>query len=238
MRIKWFYGVMILTFLVGVWVARSFYNAGIFPLFSEDERVLSEIRDLAAVDTGIVCLLIPQKIYHRIGEKPQIDVLIINKTDSVIYLPDCLDGSSDRTRLPYCDIKILSANTQKWGIRFLDINPNPLVETDLQLLHPNECFDPLRYKLHVRRYDADSIWSLKSHTTAQLTGNWLPNGLDASNYLLPKNYKIQFVYSTEDSTTSHGWNMHCYKNFNLSKLDSIPKISIKSNVITLRYRLI
>ena len=220
--------------LIGISIARNLYNEGMIPIFREDEKMFTEIDELIQTDTGIICVLIPEKIYYRIGEKPQINVLIINRTNSTIYLPNCLDGSSDNTRLPFCDIEILNMNTRKWGKQFIDVMPNPLIENDLQLLRPNESFNPLGYRLNT-----DSILFFKPHTITQLTGNWLPRGLNARNYLIPKNYKIQFVYSTEDSTTFRGWNAHEYfTNFDLDRLDSIPKISIRSNVVTLKYRLL
>ena len=209
------------------------------PIFREDEKMFLEIDDFLQTDTGIICVLIPQKVYHRIGETPKINVLIINRTDSAIYLPNCLDGSSDRTRLPFCDIKILNTNTRNWGKQFIDGMPNPLIENDLQLLRPNESFNPLGYRLYIQKFEPDSIVFFKPCAITQLTGHWLPRGLNARNYLIPKNYKIQFVYSTEDTTTFRGWNTHeNFTNFNLDRLDSIPKISIRSNVITLKYRLL
>ena len=217
--------------MIGIRVARNIHSE----MFPVEEKVYNEIEELLNIDSGIVCVLIPQKTYYRIGEKPQINVLIINKTDSTIYLPNCLDGSSDMTRLPYCDIEILNMNTRKWGKEFVDVMPNSLVEYDLQLLRPNEYFNPLDYKIDITKSEPDSMFFFKTQTISQLTGNWLPSGLDAKNYLLPKNYKIQFVYNTKDTSTIRGWNTH--RHFSLDKLDSIPKISIKSNIVTLKYRL-
>jgi hypothetical protein len=209
------------------------------PVFREDEKMFLEIDKLLQIDTGIICVLIPEKIYYRIGEKPQVSVLIINRTDSIIYLPNCLDGSSDRTRLPFCDIEILNMNTSKWGRQFIDVMPNPLIENDLQLLRPNESFNPLGYRVVIEKFEPDSILFFEPSTITKLTGNWLPKGLNARNYLLPKNYKIQFVYSTEDTTTFRNWNIHeHFSDINLDRLDSIPKINIKSNVVTLKYRLL
>ena len=231
--------VIIAILLIGISIARNLYNEGMLPVLRADETMFLEIDELLQTDTGIICVLIPEKIYYRIGEKPQISVLIINRTDSIIYLPHCLDGSSDGTRLPFCDIEILNMNTSKWGRQFIDVMPNPLIANDLQLLQPNESFNPLAYRLDIKKYEPDSILFFEHSTITQLTGNWLPRGLNAKNYLIPKNYKIQFVYSTEDTTTFRGWNIHeHFSDFNLDRLDSIPKITIRSNVITLKYRLL
>jgi hypothetical protein len=225
---------MIIILLTGIRVARDIYSE-MFPI---EEKVYDEIEELLNSNSGIVCVLIPQKTFYRIGEKPQINVLIIHKTDSTIYLPYCLDGSSDMTRLPYCNIEILNMHTGKWEMGFVCGVVNPLVENDLQLLRPNECFNPLAYKLDIIKFELDSISFFESHTITQLAGNWLPSGLRAKNYLIPKNYKIQFVYDTKDTTTTYGWNTHeNFTNFNLDRLDSIPRISIKSNIVTLKYRL-
>ena len=233
-KIKLLWIFLIVSILAGIRIARNIYSE----MFPMEEKVYNEIEELLNTDSGIVCVLIPQKTFYRIGEKPQINVLIINKTDSTIYLPNCLNGSSDMTRLPYCNIEILNMNTWKWGIEIIDVMPNPLVESDLQLLRPNEYFNPLDNKIDVKKYEPDSILFFDSHTITQLTGNWLPKGLSAKNYLIPKNYKIQFVYDTKDTTTFQGWNTHEYfTDFNMDRLDSIPKISIKSNIVTLKYRL-
>ena len=232
MKIRLFYILIIVLILVGIRTSRNIYSE-IFPI---EEKVYNEINELLKIDSGIVCILIPQKTYYRIGEKPQVDVLIINRTDSTIYLPNSLDGSSNLTRLPFCDIKIL--NKEKVG-NFIDLNPNPIIESDLQQLRPNDCFNPIRnYKLEIMHFESDSLLFNMPYTQTQLSGPWLPNGLNAKNYLIPKNYNIQFVYSTKDSTL-HDWNIHeNYTNFNLTKLDSIPRINIKSNIVTLKYRLL
>ena len=238
-KIKILCTLIVVILLIGISITRNLYNEGMFPIFREDEKMFLEMEKLLQTDTGIICVLIPEKIYYRIGERPQISVLIINRTDTTIYLPNCLDGSSDGTRLPFCDMEILNMNTSKWGRQFIDVMPNPLIENDLQLLRPNESFNPLGYRLNIKKFEPDSILFFEPFTITLLTGNWLPRGLNARNYLIPQNYRIQFVYSTEDTTSFRGWNTHeHFSDFNLDRLDSIPKITIRSNVITLKYRLL
>jgi len=182
MKRKILYITIVAILLIGVSITRNLYNEGMTPFLREDDlKMFLEIDEHLQTDTGIICVLFPQKIYHRIGETPQINILIINRTDSTIYLPNCLDGSSDRTRLPFCDIEILNMNTRKWGKRFIDFMPNPLIENDLQLLGPNESFNPFGYRLDIEKFDPDSILFFKPHSITQLTGNWLPRGIYARN---------------------------------------------------------
>src|SRR5690554_5345536 len=103
-RKKTYIFILIVITLIGIRIYRQ-YQAEFITI---EESVYSDIQDKIEIDSGIVCVLIPKKTYYRIGEKPQLEVLIINKTDSTIYLPGCLDGSDIRTRLPYCDFLVLN----------------------------------------------------------------------------------------------------------------------------------
>lgn len=234
MKIKLIYIIIVLLFLIGL---RVFHQIQAEIIAVHDE-VYANIDSLLDIDTGIVCILIPQKTYYRIGEKPQIDILIINRTDSSIYLPGCLDGSADLTRLPYCDIKVLN---RKIGTRkFLDVNPNPLVKGDLQILKPNDFFNPLnRYRLQIDTLPPDTLLGSKISISTSLENYWPSPILDGKNYLIPGRYEIQFVYSTvRDTIILHDWNINKgFQDFNLNILDSIPRIKIKSNIVTLKYRL-
>lgn len=192
-----------------------------------DDMVYDEINHLLNADSGIVCILIPQKKYYRIGESPLIDIAIINMTDSVIYLAGCLDGSWDSVRMPCCDMRILNRKTRQK--KHVDLLPNTLEATDFQLLKPNEAFNPInRYYLQV-----DTVKSL--YISARLKNYHSPPSLDGRNFLLPGRYDLQFVYSTNNCTaTLHGWNT----DENVQEiLDRVPSIEIKSNVATLHYSL-
>ena len=234
MKVKIVYVIMALVILLGLKIFYE-YKARIS---GEEEYVYDDIQTLIEIDTGIVAILIPQKTYYRIGESPQLDVVLINRTGKRIYLPGCLDGSSDKIRLPYCDFVILNPGLE--FNRFIDVNPNPLLKEDLVLLNPNESFDPLKnYQLRMDTFPADTLLGLDTHVSTRLNKFWTPRGLYGNNFLIPGNYDIQFVYSTEDSIeTFLGWNcsdVSC--RFVASYIDSIPRFTAKSNVVRLKYRL-
>ncbi|WP_289056014.1 hypothetical protein [Carboxylicivirga marina] len=234
-RRKTYIIILIVTLLIGIRVYRQ-YQAETLRI---EDYVYSDIQERIDIDSGIVCILIPQKTYYRIGEKPQLDVLIINKTDSTIYLPGCLDGSDIRTRLPYCDFLVSNKNIlkpQKW----IDVSPNPLINLDLQKLSPNDCFNPLSdYKLKSFKINKDNALNLPETTFSQLYNFWEPQSLQGRNFLLPGNYEIQFIYSTiPDENILFDWNVSCndFEQLNIDLIDSIPEIKIQSNTVKLKYR--
>jgi hypothetical protein len=196
-------------------------------VFVMDDMVYDEINQLLNVDSGIVCILIPQKKYYRIGESPLIDIAIINMTDSAVYLAGCLDGSWNSVRMPYCDMRLINRKTRQK--KHVDLLPNMLEAIDFQLLKPNEAFNPInRYYLQV-----DTLKSL--HVSPRLQNYHSPPSLDGRNFLLPGRYDLQFVYSTNNCTaTLHGWNTDERVQ---EILDRVPSIEIKSNVATLHYSL-
>jgi hypothetical protein len=99
MKIKLVY---LLTFLVLLLGWRIFYQVRANNIAVSDNDYY-EISNHLANDSGIVAILIPNKTYYRLGEKPDMDLILLNRTDSVVYLPGSLDGSAIPTRLPYCD---------------------------------------------------------------------------------------------------------------------------------------
>jgi hypothetical protein len=231
-KIKIIYVIILFVFLIGM-RAYNLFQSNYYPISDE---VCDEINRMIETDTGIICVLIPQKTYYRIGEIPQINVLIINKTNSTIYLPGCLDGSSYSLRLPYCDIKLL--NRKKIMEDFICGTTNPMRENDLQMLKPNECFNPLnRYWLQIDTFPPDNLLSFQPSTITELQNYFSPSILDGKNFLIPGEYQIQFVYSTmPDTAMIFGWNTS--EDFRVELFDSIPKINIKSNVIRLKYKIL
>jgi hypothetical protein len=231
-KIKIVYVIIVFLVLIGFRIYNQYQS--IFDTISEE--VYDEINHIIETDTGIVCVLIPQKTYYRIGENPQINVLLINKTDRTIYLPGCLDGSSIPFRLPYCDVKLL--NRKKIMPRMLCGMTNPMRESDLQMLKPNECFNPLnRYWLQIETFPPDSLLNFNESVITELSNYFPPAILDGQDFLIPGEYQIQFVYSTmPDSTIFFGWNTSA--DFRLELFDSIPQISITSNIVKLKYRIL
>jgi hypothetical protein len=227
--------LLIIT-LIGIRIYRQYQTESIII----EDNVFSDIQDRIDIDTGIVCILIPKKTYYRIGERPQLDVLIINKTDSTIYLPGSLDGSDVGIRLPYCDFLVMNRNMTQ--TKHLDLNPNQLTNLDLQVLEPNDCFNPLsEYKILTHSFANNSGINWPKEKFSELHNFWEPQSLQGGNFLIPGNYEIQFVYSTiSDDKIILDWNIseNNFDEFNIDLIDSIPRIKIQSNIVTLKYRLL
>ena len=236
-RRKTYIVFLLIITLIGIRVYRQ-YQA---ELITIEDNVYSDIQDRTEIDTGIVCILIPKKTYYRIGERPQLDVLIINSTDSTIYLPGCLDGSDISTRLPYCDFLVVNRKNRT-RTNWIDVNPNPLTNLDLQVLEPGECFNPLsEYKILTRTYERDSVLQLPQGKITELYNFWEPQSLQGGNFLIPGNYEIQFIYSTiSDDKILFDWNLpvNDLNEFNIDLLDRIPRIQIRSNIVELKYRIL
>ncbi|MCD7900800.1 MAG: hypothetical protein LUH22_13280 [Bacteroides sp.] len=165
------------------------------------------------------------------------DVLILNRTDSTIYLPACLDGSSLKLRYPAANIEIL--NGRKRTVRFCPMF-NPLVSRQIRKLEPNECFNPIdAYTVEIKSYPADSILCRVDQERVSIEKFWTPKGLDLENYLLPGKYELQFTYNTKrDSGVLSGWNIvPDWSDVNLDFFDRIPEVEIKSNIVTLTYKI-
>lgn len=222
---------IILTLIIFLIALRIFRQVQTNTIPIEDV-VYEELNQISQVDTGIVIMLIPNKTYYRIGEKPDLDVMVINNTDSAILLPGCLDGSSDLTRLPYCDLEILNKKAKQRPICLL---PNPLLPHDLNWIPPGGNINLLNN--HIIRRDTFINSNEEISVSSHLDNYWTPRGFVSANYLLPGNYKVQFHYSTMDTNTFNGWNVdEHFDSFHKTLIHQVPKIDIKSNIVTLKYR--
>lgn len=237
MKIKLIYIILIVVLLIGL---QSFYYfRGEYHLYDED--MYEEIGQHINKDSGIVCVLIPRKIYYRIGERPELDVIIINKTDSAIYLPGNMDGSSFGLRLPATDFKVLNRNKRRKRT-FCPVF-NLMVPGELTRLAPGECFNPLdKYRIESQFSKADSIFGWGAHTELFLENYWSHEALEGNNFLLPGNYDMQFVYSTVRDTTNQFMfglliDESKWSEDKMNLLDSIPEVLLKSNVVRLKYRI-
>ncbi len=229
MKIKLTYLLYFVIFLIALRIFRQIQRNTI-PI---EDVVYEELNQISQTDTGIVIMLIPNKTYYRIGEKPDLDVLLVNNTDSTILLSSCLDGSSDGTRLPYCDLKILNKKAKHRPICLL---PNSLLPSDLKWVPSGKSFNIIDG--HKIRRDTSNNSNEKPFVRTTLENYWYPRGFEGTNYLLPGNYKVQFHYNTIDTTTFQGWNANeDFELFDTILLHQIPKINIKSNIVTLKYRL-
>ncbi|NDV59363.1 hypothetical protein [Bacteroides sp. 519] len=235
MKIKLIYIIIFfLIFLIGTRGYNYFYSE----YLPYDEKTSEAIYQHIEKDSGIICVLIPHKTHYRIGERPELDVLIINKTDSTIYLPGNMDGSSYGFRLPVTDFKVLNRKPRKYGL-FCPMF-NPMVPDELRRVKPGECFNPFNtYRIETIHYAADSILGWDAQTLTRMKNYWPHEALDAHNFLLPGNYDIQFVYSTKkDSTVLMGLNIsNEWPKEKMNILDSIPVVELKSNVVRLKYRI-
>lgn len=232
MKIKLIYLIVLAVGLIG-WRIFFQIRSNYIP-YSEDDYIgISEMLD---VDSGIVAVLVPNKKYYRIGEIPDLDLILINRTDSVIYLPGSLDGSPVMTRLPYCDFEVLNRKVNRK--RFIDVNPNPLIKEDLVRLAPNECFNAFDKKtLVIKNYGYDSLIN-KNVIENSLNNYWSPFDFGHKRILWPGIYKVRVVYSTiPNSNIFAGWNIQGLFKQNENYIDSIPEIEIMSNIVTLRYSL-
>jgi hypothetical protein len=231
MKIKLVY---LLTFLVLLLGWRIFYQVRANNIAVIDNDYY-EISNHLANDSGIVAILIPNKTYYRLGEKPDMDLILLNRTDSVVYLPGSLDGSAIPTRLPYCDYIVQNRKVKRkyW----IDANPNPLINEDLVRLEPNEYFNAFdNLSLLIKDYGYDSLLNTNNKVT-KMHDFWSPFNFGHKSIIWPGRYDIQVVYSTKNDTSFFaGWNLSD-RNFNSNYLDSIPEIYILSNAVSIRYSL-
>lgn len=237
MKIKPVYIILFFILLVGI----RGYNYFFSEYYRYDEGISQEINQRVDKGTGIVCVLIPRKIYYRIGERPELDVVIINKTDSVIYLPGNMDGSYLGLRLPVINFKVLNRSIKR--TRMFCPMFNRMVPNELTRLAPGECFNPLdRYRIETQFHEADTLFRTKAHTFMSLENYWPHEDLEGNNFLLPGNYDLQFVYSTvRDTTDQFMFDLLIeegeWPEEKMGILDSIPEVELKSNVVRLKYRM-
>jgi hypothetical protein len=137
MRVRVLYIIIVVIALLGLRIFNQ-YRSEYSPV---SKNLYHDLDSLFLVDTGVVCIMIPKKTNYRIGESPQLDILVINRTDSAIYLPHSLDGS-DFNRLPYCNIHFIDKRIFT-GKNFADFNNGLMKISDLHILKPNEYFNPI-----------------------------------------------------------------------------------------------
>ena len=198
-----------------------------------------EIENLLNSKDSYVCILKTKKKIYKIGEKPELYIEIKNNTDSTTLMVGSLDGSDLGMRLPTC---LFYVGHQIFGnlnrMRNIDININNFRELDFINLQPNSGFDP---------YGKGFFSSYQ---------------VEENQFLIPGVYNIRFFYSTindeyiiinnksllQISQSKKEWyfkkgrEKDYYKELkHLNKLDSlwnlVPKIELKSNTITIKYKI-
>jgi len=211
------------------WVSQS-------TIQSESEKInfLEQNKD------AFVCVLKANKRKHQIGEKPDIQVQILNKTDSTVLMVGSLEGSEYEFRLPFSRFIIEhelfgAVKSTFFGCAMT----NPLKESNFESVNSKSGFDP-----YGEQY------------------NYSAQNLKASHFLMPGIYHIKYYYSTiEDGEMNHSINEMIEFDAQMEKLyeaggreavlreekrrkerlDSlwkrIPKIELESNTITIEYDL-
>lgn len=158
-----------------------------------------------------------KKLYKR-GEVPKIQVRIKNEGEKAIYLSHSLDGSQEKMRYPYCYFEIKDSKGKRVETRVLRCgNTNPLEPESFAKVEPKATFD-------------------------------LSTGLHSTQlYLFAKNakpgtYKLRFTYSTQSPDIEKwlgdgrlGQNSEKDRKL-LALLQQVPKSTIRSNELTLRFR--
>jgi hypothetical protein len=232
MKIKLSY-ILIFVITLIAWRIFNQIRTNYIPYSEKDYDKISEFLD---IDTGIVAILIPNKKYYRIGENPDFDLIFINRTDSVIYLPGSLDGSPNKTRLPYCDFEVLNRKINKRGT--IDVTPNPLIKEDLVRLEPNESFNAFNNKTLIFRNNGyDSLFNSQIYNNS-IHDFWSPFEFGHKRFIWPGKYELRIIYSTiPDTNIFAGWNTSEIHEINDNIIDSIPKFETKSNIVTIRYSL-
>ena len=192
---------------------------------------------------SFVCILKSEKEIYKIGEKPELNIEIINKTDSSVILVGSLDGSDIGWRLPFCMFSVkhqIFGYTSKYS--FGCANVNNFREKDFVEVATNSGFNPYEH--------IDDMVFFSSYQ------------IQSDQFWIPGNYQIFFIYSTLnndsifwsndkllsiDSTMKEwyfeqGREQEYYHELkHINKLDSlwnlVPKMDIVSNPITIKYRL-
>jgi hypothetical protein len=126
-----------------------------------------------------VCVLVAGRDTYEIGELPQIEVRIVNRSSKDIVLIGSLDGSAANWRFPRCRFEVLdpSGNPGEGSSKMCG-NMNTLKPSDFVTISPGEAFNPFREGFF-RSYPGALLASQQAGT-----------------------YTVHFVYSTASRTVS------------------------------------
>ncbi|MBC8290196.1 MAG: hypothetical protein H8E37_07750 [Planctomycetes bacterium] len=166
----------------------------------------------------IVCEISAKETNYVVGESPEIEVRLHNKTEQAVTLVGSLDASDMGWRYPYCifDIKgppgHLGPGIGRCG------NTNPLRKKDFVKVAAGEKFDPF---MRIDDY-----------------GFFDSSGLDFTRFQVPGKYKVTFKYSTKSSNLQKwvGLEAPPAKDSEVARLfGQVPKFETKSNTIELTF---
>jgi len=132
------------------------------------------------INTGdIVCEISAKKTSYVVGESPEIEVRLHNKTGQTVTLVGSLDGSDLGWRYPHCIFDVDGPPGHRGpGIGRCG-NTNPLRVKDFVQLHAGESLNPFM------RIDDYGFFS--------------SGGLDFTHFMVPGKYQVSFRYSTNSS---------------------------------------
>jgi len=186
----------------------------------EIERL--EIQELLKKENSIICVLEANKIKHRIGETPDINVKIINKLDSTILLVGSLDGSDLGVRPPISQFEIshkFIGKKQFYSNSRYCAFLNPLRKEDFVYVEPNETFNPYM--------KIDELGYFSSQNTQGMY------------FLIPGIYEFTYYYYSKKVGT-----ILLDQNFDISSeteskilWEQVPNLELSSNTISIEYNI-
>lgn len=168
-----------------------------------------------------ICILTTDKTVYKVGQVPKLEVQIINESYKEIYLIGSLDGSDDKSRMPYCYFTIVKPKPDTIIFPGCKIT-NPIRTEDFVLVKPKGKFNPFQ--------SIDDYGFFGDHTTTQ-----------KETFQNAGIYKIQFHYSTdtnkiENFMGSFGqWSKGADSMKIKSLLARVPKMDIISNRVDISF---
>jgi hypothetical protein len=168
------------------------------------------------------CVLTTDKLVYKIGEVPKLEVKIINKSGSDIYLIGSLDNSANKRRMPYCYYNIEKPVPDTLSFGFCG-TANPLRAEDFTLVKSGEAFNPFE--------SIDNYGFFPDYASTQ-----------KETFRIPGIYKIQFHYSAKNSDIENFRGSISAENWAkrndtalINKLFAkVPKIELSSNTIEIK----
>lgn len=167
-----FFGILLLTYLSFIGI-NQMQTVSETKITSENEMI-ETIKNTA---NPIVCILKANKRKHRIGERPDIAIEIINRMNSTITLVGSLDGSDDAKRL---SVSRFTIQHQMLGYKarsyYRCFRTNRFRAADFKEVKTGASFNPYE--------------EIDDH------GFFSDNLLNGNSFLLPGIYTLTYYYST------------------------------------------
>ena len=176
-------------------------------------------RPQTPVMPDLVCTLRTSQAMYKIGQVPDLQVRIKNNSNKEIVLIGSLDGSEEKTRMPWCYFTIqkpIPDTVPFWVCGTL----NPLRAEDFVTVRPGELFNPYR---QIDEYGFFGAWEIAEQET----------------FKNPGIYTIQFHYSTksaniDDFIGNSYWHTKADSAQQKELFTRVPKVDLESNTIEIR----